>query len=82
MVVPQGGDLFQIVLEKKKLLMKPVKFSQAIQAWFDSFWALSLQYPAGLAKTSQFIERFVVGQVTGSATSKLVSTYASKLGMK
>ena len=51
-VIVKGKNGYQIKVEGEFLLASPQgKFSEVLQAWFDTFWAFSLEYPKGLTNT-------------------------------
>ena len=61
-IVKENKSEYLIQVEGQSLMRKPLeKFSVAIQAWFDSYWAFALEYPGGMKNTCLFIENFIVG---------------------
>ena len=51
-IVKENKSKYLIQVEGQSLMRKPLeKFSVAIQAWFDSYWAFALEFPGGIKNT-------------------------------
>ena len=70
-----GAADYQVHVDSCKVLQKrAVSFKSAAEAWFASFWILSLEYPKKIAKTCEFIEN------NNSEEGGKAKRYCSKMG--
>lgn len=53
-------------------------YTQALGAWYATFWVFSVEYPVALCNTCSFIERYCIGkQVTVSGVVKRLGAKVS-----
>lgn len=76
----EGGE-YQLHINGAPLLAtKSSKFTNALEALFQSYWVFSLEYPKEIEKTLLFLESYIFQHNT--KLPACVSTWAKKIGMK
>ena len=76
----EGGEYQLHINGVTILITKALTFANALEAFFQSYWVFSLEYPKQIEKTLLFLEAYIFQHKCKLPAS--VCTWAKKIGMK
>jgi hypothetical protein len=55
------GTLYSLTVDGQTIFTSLKSFNLALQCWFAAFWIFQVEYPHGLQKCCEFVEKVLLG---------------------